>query len=369
MTDGVETKRLRGVGKGSRFFVLGKDRWEQLWKVPTVSRMNLVSTYLVLLAGTGSDHQLTKWSAKACEEHVGIGKPRAKRAIEELISANMISRADGATMLSPQYRFPPLPLDDQEPIFLPVQLVTGLASETPVLRRVRETGDAMALRMLIDLYGLVQVDATNGVPIRALRQSEGDGPAARKLCEMGVHAIWAVTAGTYQNASGDWAVLHREKTKSKEGAWDLFWERVGLLKKIGALWYEPWLFDGTDVEAEPLMPLDLGVLYGSGVRDEIAELTRCIHEAATTMISEERSYLLDRYEAALLVPLATHRQAPAIRGVARLTVEADTPGSRRAYGSRRRLIERNLQAFKSVLSDALEGRFDRPMQLASAERL
>ena len=51
----------------------------------------------------------------------------------------------------------------QEPIFLPVQLVTGLAGETPVLKRVREAGDPMLVRMLIDLYGLVQIDAAGAV--------------------------------------------------------------------------------------------------------------------------------------------------------------------------------------------------------------
>ena len=54
--------------------------------------------------------------------------------------------------------------------FLPVALVTGLAAEASILRRVRETGDPMLLRMVIDLYGQVQLDATYGVPVAALSQ-------------------------------------------------------------------------------------------------------------------------------------------------------------------------------------------------------
>src|SRR3546814_19565879 len=53
------------------------------WQVETGNRLNLVTAFIVLLAGTGSDHQITKWSAKACEQHTGMGKPRAKVRSEE----------------------------------------------------------------------------------------------------------------------------------------------------------------------------------------------------------------------------------------------------------------------------------------------
>ena len=46
------------------------------------------------------------------------------------------------------------------PIFLPVGLVTGLTgADTSMLCRMRETGDVLALRLLIDLYGEVTLDA------------------------------------------------------------------------------------------------------------------------------------------------------------------------------------------------------------------
>src|SRR3546814_11186003 len=75
-----------------------------------------------------------------------------------------------ATKLFPQYRMHPIPLDS-DPVFLPVALVTGFEAEASMLRRVRETGDALLLGMLVDLYGLIQLDATFGVPISALSQT------------------------------------------------------------------------------------------------------------------------------------------------------------------------------------------------------
>lgn len=86
MDDSEAEKRVRGKGRGSNFFALGHEVKDQLWSMPTTNRLNLVIAYLVLLAGTGSDHRLTKWSAKACEEYTGLGKPRAKHAIGELVA-------------------------------------------------------------------------------------------------------------------------------------------------------------------------------------------------------------------------------------------------------------------------------------------
>lgn len=363
MADRDDIKRNRGVGKGSSFFALGRPIWDRLWAADTVNRLNFVSAFLVLLAGTGSDHRLSKWSLKACDEHAGIGKPRARRAIDELIAAGLVERTESSTMLAPQYRLPELPRED-EPIFLPVQLVTGFGSETPILRRVRETGDALLLRMLVDLYGLVETDATHGVPVEALSQVERQ--PARKAFEVGVHAVWALEQGTGTSARGDWVKPHWVKAKTEEASWTAFWERVATLKSIGAIWYEPWVFDGDAPDAEPLVPVDPGLLYGGGDGDEVTELTRRIQLAAG-LLAADRPYLLDRYEGNILMPLALHRRPPAIRGVARMTVEADTPGCRRAYGRRKTLIERNTAAFEELARDASSGLYDRPLRLARPE--
>ena len=155
----AETKHERGAGRGSLFFALDRALWLRLWTLETVNRLNFVIAYLVLLAGTGADHRLSKWSAKAIEVYVGIGKPRGQRAIQELVDHGLIEHTEASTRMAPQYRLPALD-PDADPIFLPVQLITGLAGETPILRRIRETGDPLALRMLIDLYGEIQVDVT-----------------------------------------------------------------------------------------------------------------------------------------------------------------------------------------------------------------
>lgn len=74
--ESVGADRIRGKGRGGNFLAIDRAAWERLWEVETNNRLNLVTAYIVLLAGTGSDHQLSKWSTKACEQHAGMGKPR-----------------------------------------------------------------------------------------------------------------------------------------------------------------------------------------------------------------------------------------------------------------------------------------------------
>src|SRR3569832_805145 len=94
-----EAKATRGKGRGRRFFVLGRTAWTKLHEVQTANRLYLYLTFMVLLAGTGSDHRLTKWSLKACDEHFGLGKPRAKRVLDELIAGGLVERIDGVSRL------------------------------------------------------------------------------------------------------------------------------------------------------------------------------------------------------------------------------------------------------------------------------
>jgi hypothetical protein len=295
-----------------------------------------------------------------------MGKPRAKVAIDELIGHGFVARTDSATKLHPQYRLQPIPLDS-DPIFLPVALVTGIGTEASMLRRVRETGDALLLRMLVDLYGLVQLDATFGVPVSALSETAPKDYPARKVFEIGIHSIWALRlSGGSKSASGDWAVRHRAKSHSKDGAWEDFWTRVGVLEKIGAIWYEPWIFDGAEVDAEPLFPVDFAALYHRVEGDDVAQLTSTMLDAAANL-SEERNNLLDRYSLDMLVTLAQHRRAPGIRGVARMRIEADTPGRRLSYYKRRTQIEIYEAGFSQVALDALRGEYSRPMNTATPQ--
>ena len=354
----------RGKGRGGNFFAVDRGVWEQLWVLSTANRLNFVITYLVLSAGTGSDHQLSKWSTKACERHTGLGKPRAKAAVDELIQHGLVQYTERSTKSFPQYRLQAIPLES-DPIFLPVAIVIGVKAEASVLRRVREAGDALLLRMLVDLYGLIQIDATFGVPVSALSQIAPEGYPPRNVFEIGVHAIWALRLDGRRTASGEWTAPHQANGKTKEVVWENFWARVAVLERIGAIWYEPWIFESEAADAEPMFPVDLPADDRRSGDGDVYRLTRGMNAAAGAL-SEERSSLLERYEADILVPLALHRQAPGIRGVARMRVEADTPGRRLCYLKRRSQMETYESAYLKIVHDALSRDYHHPMNTVTS---
>ena len=355
-----DDKQVRGKGRGSRFFAVDRDVWVKLWKAETTNRFNLIAAYLVLSAGTGSDHRLTKWSAKAIEEYVGIGKPRGQRSIQELVDAGLIKHSDRSTRMTPQYVLPELGRE-VDPIFLPIQLITGLGTEAPILRRIREIGDPYVLCMLVDLYGLLQIDSTFGLPLDLLRMNAAS--PAKKLVDVGANALWAFDLGRTQQAGGEWPRIHQTKDSKP---WALFWERVGLLEKIGALYFEPWIFDGDGLDAEPLFPVDERGLYETQRTGPATHLTKLAYEAAVMLLGD-RTYYIERAVGSVVVPLPAHYGSPEIRGVAKLRVEADTPGRRLAYAQRMNRIESYGRAFSNLCSDAFAGRYDRPLRLTSPD--
>jgi len=356
----MEQTPRRGEGRGSKFFVLDRDIWSRLWQAPTANRLNFVSSFLVLLAGTGADNRLTKWSAKACEERVGMGKPRAKVAIEELISSGLAERTETSRPNFPQYRLAE-PRSTTEPIFLPIQLITGLADEIPILRRVRETGDPLILRMLVDLYGLVETDAPFAVPLTKLRLADDSSSACRKVVEMGANTVWALHLSETPSAAGDWSVPHAIKTGSNAWDWSDFWKRLNTLQILGAVWFEPWVFDGEPLDSEPLYPVE-DAAGGRNVSQEARKISSLSLYASAALVGERR-YLVDQNVDRNFVIMPTHHRPPAVRGVAKLRVEADTPGRRMAYAKRMRAIEAQVLGLESLLQETAAGRYDKPIRL------
>ncbi len=359
-----EPKKRNGQPQRSpgRFSVLDRDLWDQLNSIPTTNRLNLITAFLVLLAGTGGDNRTTKWSTRACEERAGLGKPRAKTAINELMNARILEHTDSSTAMRPQYRLPPTDRH-KDSIFLPVELVTGCRGEVSVLRRVRETGDALLLRMLIDMYGLIEIDAPFGVPLQKLKMLDSEDADSKKVLEMGAHAVWAGQLGTSLSARGDWVLPHKVTTQGD--CWATFWDRVRLLQRMGVIWFEPWVFDSPSDDAEPLFPINLDALY-RGDEGPVVELTRAAMGAAGALASD-RSYLLENFYGNMLIPLPAHHKPPSVRGVARLRVEADTPGRRRAYALRMKRIESATAAYRQLEQDAAGGIFSRPLQIYQVE--
>src|SRR3546814_12291348 len=134
---------------------------------------------------------------------------------------------------------------------------------------------------------LIQLDATFGVPISALSQTPPMDHPARKVFEIGVHSVWALRlVGGSKSAKGDWAGYHRSKSNNKDAAWEDFWARIAMIEKIGAIWYEAWIFDSAEPDAEPLFPVDFAAPYPQSAGDALLQPTPTNPEAAANLSCE-----------------------------------------------------------------------------------
>jgi hypothetical protein len=91
-TESAEGKKTKKTAK-ERFFATDARSWPKVCELG----MPVAVSYLVLACGTGGDQTTTGWSVDAITRHTGIGRPRAKQAIETLVKADLIKIEKGGT--------------------------------------------------------------------------------------------------------------------------------------------------------------------------------------------------------------------------------------------------------------------------------
>lgn len=355
----------RGKGRGGNFMVLGRENLLTLIKAPTSNRMNFILVYIVLLAGTGADHKYTKWSAKACEEKLGIGRPRAKLAIAELVKSGLVSLAPNFDARRPQYILTP-PSTDIDEIFLPVALVTGLVDEASILRRVKETNDPLIIKILLSIYRDAILDRTYSLPVATLSSSHDDDyEAATKVIGTGIFNLWHLPRPTIQRVDRTWvhSIFGVKETTSE--MFQDFWSALKTLQNLGAITIEDWVFDSNSPNAEPLFPVDFEGIYDT-TESKAASLTSLLWSTAFNFV-EDKEYILEKYDGGLFIPLPSHCSAPAIRGVVKLRIEPDSPGRRMSYALRMRALEYFTATFEKASQDFSSRSFNRPFTLLVPE--
>jgi hypothetical protein len=347
------TSAARPKGPGGKFFVVDKAMWLTAatsgGDLSDIALLNRMVAYLVLACGTGVDNVHTSWAARSVETYTGVGRQHAQAAIDSLVNdVGVIAHAQDHTRFHPRYLM--ARIETADPIFIPNALVVGLAGETPILRRVRQTGDPLVLRLLIDLYGAVQPDVTYGVPLGVLRRGHmpDDPDACRKAFERGIHTVWELDDGHSHTFGPEAAMRAPHAAKVNGQSEDGFWRRVGLLERIGALTFEAWVFDGAGDNAEPLFPLD-----------EIADLAS---EAARALWpGRDPTNEFD----GRLIPLPAHFAPPRIQHVAILRPSVDARGARMAFAKRMEAIERWTAIYAALASQADNQMYDQPMRMTS----
>src|SRR5947209_5707868 len=87
--------------KGGEFFALDRGAF----RAAAQGGMNCAVADLVLARGTARDNRTTKWSVHAIERHTGISRPRAAKAVEDLIRRGIWKKISGGK--HPCYRSVP----------------------------------------------------------------------------------------------------------------------------------------------------------------------------------------------------------------------------------------------------------------------
>jgi DNA-binding transcriptional ArsR family regulator len=95
-TESAEGNKTKKTAK-ERFFAIDARSWPKVCELG----MPAAVSYLVLACGSGGDQTTTKWSVDAITRHTGIGRPRARQAIEALVKAGLIRIEKGGKR--PQY--------------------------------------------------------------------------------------------------------------------------------------------------------------------------------------------------------------------------------------------------------------------------
>jgi hypothetical protein len=359
-------------GKGHGFFAVDRRTWARVCGLG----LNAAVAYLVLARGTGRNNRETAWSVLAVENYTGIARGRARDAIQLLMKDGVVRKlrdgthpkyelipwhlvpdsetrnplgryeqkildkiAKGEKITAPadraraeravaerwlittgdgQYSIAPRPDTDPDWIWLPNEIITSAASETPPIELVRQVQDVMILRLLIDYYHAQNLCDDGGISRKFTYRRY------KRSC-FGEQAQYVVWGFQYANEVVCWGgptLCHRreeltqeEKAAGKNAAVDFF-HRQQRLNDLGLLQWVPHLCEGDGPDAEIIHPV--GVDGSDDLEDRIGEAA---HEAGLALLNEgQRGAAYD----AQLVPVLQHRQNVQMVGIARLRYRPHT---------------------------------------------
>jgi len=260
--------------------------------------------YLVLAAGTGRDQALTLWSVNAVRKYAGLGRKRAERAVGALLEEGVVTRDRGGR--HPRYRLWP---GHGTVAWLPNALVTGAAGEPTPLERIRQTGDAKTLQLLIDLYGDNALPDDGGVSREHLWFPTDRG----HLAEVGPFLLWGFCRKK--------PLVRREapfaRPQIEQGSVDPLFQRLEALLVTGIARWAFYVLD--EPEGEPLFPLEAD----TEEENQIGEVVRWAGEVLGSHLNapglEKEAVGFNWW-----VPMPRHIKDPVVLGVLRLRYRPHT---------------------------------------------
>lgn len=374
----VQAGANKATSKGEGFFHIDRRVWKMLCGR---NEMQQAVVYLTIAAGTGRGNKISRWSAQAVETYTGMHSSRAARAIAELVRAGYLGRTEASRRTSPVYavesfdhvhelahaaasaegsytyteamqavrdgtfvhetrtakRVAPLMLSglfweqdekytlkpearDEVPelIWLPNTLVTGTSALEPSpLKRLRQTGDLWALRLLVDLYHAQNLSADGGISRNVFRTNY----TRKQYGQRGRHIVWGFTSGE------DTAYCHPATEAFWQAAFiagkdekNKLWPAIYTLLNMGLVTCVPHLVENSAADSEPIH----GCAWdGTGELPE-RQAAQAAHAAGKFIIGPQRLYTATAEGVPVLVPMWDTLPDVQMVGIYRLTYRPHT---------------------------------------------
>jgi hypothetical protein len=337
---------------------------------------------LILSRFTGRGGTLTRASVNSIEKRTGIGRKAAREAIEALVARGIIRREGSATKprfvivriadrpdprgslteaqrsvvaralrgeklskrdaavaanlaargfvkRTPSGGFEEVPRDDATPVWLPNELVDGVNGNPSPVELVRQTGDVMTLRLLVDLYEAHRLDEWCGVDPRMVRERYKE----LYRHERGVAFVLVFEASTLEM----WPEKPVTKPHVVDGDARAFWPRLKTLQNFAIVRFVPHVVDGDAAVVYPCAPSSLsaqrrGEAAEARIGDAAFVAASNILEAGTEESEAFEEAVGIDYDVGVFVPnddivvavVPRHMEKASVIGVARLTFRPKT---------------------------------------------
>jgi hypothetical protein len=278
--------------KRGNFFAIDKYQWAGVCELG----LNVALLYLLLARGSDKSNRFTIWSANSLEKYTGVTRRRAKEAKICLLGSEYVNVICGGK--NPKYELPRSPAfqEKRDEIWLPNELITGAVDEVTAIERVRQTGDVMRLRMLVDLYHQQNLVDDCGVARECIHESY----ERKRIAESGIYTIWGFSCDAMSCFPQNEAVSPHHVGDS-----DLFLERFNTLRDLGLVEVKPYLCETDKPDAEIIHPLDS--VFGC------EDLSLVMEEAVLNMLPDQYSGECCMHD--FVVPVPRHIGNAAVIGI------------------------------------------------------
>lgn len=396
-----ETENAATAGKGERGHMF-------LIDIPTFGKIcdlgdaDLAAVYLIMAAGTGADNRTSTWSREAINKRTGLNWRKAAAAIDKLEHHGFVRWLSGKGTRKPRLDLPPIEtrlpmrkyvaaladciMHGEQPgtpkdmasaalgkdqgwfaqdedgtwqfiatrpmvkAYLPNALVgdeTGKATgSSTIVDRIRLSRDALAFRLLVDLYALQDLAEHGGVN----RWSYNKKFKRDCVHGTGQFRLWQYTDGK------PWARMQTKELvhhwHDKEEVEQPFFVRAQILRDAGALEWVYYLAEDGDDNSNHIYPVAVE-RYGKVVWDELESIiggyaTRAACALADTGDAEEREMGMP---AAFFLPAESMARQATLVGVPRLRCRAKTTNTARWRREMLEDAEGIIQMFRGIIAE------------------